>query len=89
MFDLITLGDIKLDVFIDLGDEAKVACSKNKKDCTINLKYGQKIPVASAVTMMAGSAPNMAIGARKLGVTTSIISVVGEPAPGGHPYEFG
>lgn len=43
----------------------------------MRIKYGQKIPVDSAVTMMAGSAPNVTIGARRLGLTSSIISVVG------------
>lgn len=78
MYQLTTIGDIKLDVFIDLGDDAKVACGLNREDCLIQIKYGEKIPVDSAVTMMAGSAPNVAIGARRLGVTTSIVSVVGD-----------
>ena len=78
MYNLTTIGDIKLDVFIDLGDDAKVACDLNREDCLIQIKYGEKIPVDSAVTMMAGSAPNVAIGARLLGATTSILSVVGD-----------
>lgn len=77
MFDLTTIGDIKLDVFIDLGDDAKVMCSTDKEACEMRIKYGQKIPVDSAITMMAGSAPNVAIGARRLGLSADIISVVG------------
>lgn len=78
MYDLTTIGDIKLDVFIDLGKDAKVACSLDKEDCRMSIKYGEKIPVDSAITMMAGSAPNISIGVRRLGATASIISVVGE-----------
>lgn len=80
MFDITTIGDIKLDVFIDLGDDAKLLCTKDEEACEMRIKYGQKIPVDSAVTMMAGSAPNVTIGARRLGRSSSIISVVGEDA---------
>jgi len=49
MYDLVTLGDIKLDVFIDLGDDAKLLCSVNKKTCEIAMRYGEKIPVDGIV----------------------------------------
>jgi ribokinase len=78
MFDLTTIGDIKLDVFIDLGNDAKVSCDIDKENCVMQIKYGEKIPVDSAVTMMAGSAPNISIGGRRLGASSNIISVVGE-----------
>lgn len=78
MYDLTTVGDIKLDVFLDLGSDAKVTCAINKKDCMMSLKYGTKIPVDSADTMMAGSAPNVAIGIRRLGGAVSIVSVLGD-----------
>lgn len=80
MYDLITVGDIKLDVFIELGEDAKLHCNLNKKDCLMEIRYGEKIPVDSAVTMMAGTAPNVAIGIRRLGGASSIVSVVGEDA---------
>ncbi len=78
MYDITTIGDIKLDVFIDLGNDAEVACDIDKENCVMQIKYGEKIPVDSAVTMMAGSAPNISIGGRRLGATSNIISVVGE-----------
>ncbi len=78
MYDITTIGDVKLDVFIDLSNDAKVACDIDKENCVMQIKYGEKIPVDSAVTMMAGSAPNISIGCKKLGATSSIISVVGE-----------
>ena len=78
MYNLVTLGDIKLDVFIDLGDDAKLQCGVKRDTCEIVMRYGEKIPVDSAVSMMAGSAANIAIGARRLGSAVSIISVVGQ-----------
>ncbi|NQV11831.1 carbohydrate kinase family protein [Candidatus Uhrbacteria bacterium] len=80
MYDVTTVGDIKLDVFIDLGNDAKVHCGINKEDCVMEIKYGEKIPVDTADTMMAGTAPNVAIGIRRLGGASSIVSVVGEDA---------
>jgi len=77
MYDLTSIGDIKLDVFIDLGKDAEVMCDINKKDCVMQIKYGEKIPVDSAVAMMAGSAPNVAIGVRRMGGSTTVVSVLG------------
>ncbi|MEK7094628.1 MAG: carbohydrate kinase family protein [Patescibacteria group bacterium] len=77
MYDLVTIGDIKLDVFIDLGREAKVSCELNRKDCLLSLEYGKKIPVHSALTMAAGSAMNVALGTRRLGASSGIVSVMG------------
>ncbi|HJN85326.1 MAG TPA: PfkB family carbohydrate kinase [Patescibacteria group bacterium] len=77
MYDVTTIGDIKLDVFIDLGNDAAVHCDLNREDCLMEIKYGEKIPVDSAVTMMAGSAPNVSIGIRRLGGASSIVSVLG------------
>lgn len=78
MFDLLTIGDTKLDVFIDLGDDAKVACSKDTHRCEIRLKYGEKIPVDSARLLPAGSAANVAIGVRRLGRKSCLETVMGE-----------
>jgi len=78
MYKVTTIGDIKLDVFIELGSDAKLACSLNKQDCQMQIKYGEKIPVDSAITMMAGSAPNIAIGLRKLKTPVGIISTLGD-----------
>ncbi len=78
MYDLTSIGDIKLDVFIDLGKDAEVMCDVDRENCLMQIKYGEKIPVDSAVTMMAGSAPNVAIGVRRLGGSTTLVSVVGE-----------
>ncbi len=78
MYDLATIGDIKLDVFIDLGRDARVLCSKDEHTCEMRIKYGQKIPVDSAVSMVAGSAANVAISLRKLGASSTVVSVMGD-----------
>ncbi len=77
MFDLLAIGDTKLDVFIDLGDDAKVLCVKDTKRCELRIKYGEKIPVDSARLLPAGSAANVAIGVRRLGRRTRVETVMG------------
>lgn len=78
MYDVATIGDIKLDVFIDLGKDARVLCSKDEHACEMRIKYGQKIPVDSAVSMVAGSAANVAIGLRRLGTSSTVVSSMGQ-----------
>lgn len=78
MLDLLAIGDLKLDVFVDLGRKARVACDIDKHTCRISMEYGKKIPVEHGFAMIAGSAPNIAIGVRRLGRRTGVLSVVGD-----------
>ena len=80
MLDLLTIGDTKLDVFVDLGKKARVACDIDKSTCRLSMEYGRKIPVENGFAMVAGSAPNIAVGVRRLGKKTGLVSVVGNDA---------
>jgi len=77
MLDLISVGDVKLDTFIVIHD-ASVKCELKMPDCKLCLNYGEKIPVDAFVTQIAGSAPNVAIGLAKMGLSTSVMSHMGE-----------
>ncbi|MBI2484656.1 carbohydrate kinase family protein [Candidatus Uhrbacteria bacterium] len=78
MTDILTIGDTKMDVFIDLGKKARIACDIDRPRCMLSMKFGEKIPVDSAVSMVAGSAVNVAIGGRRLGLKTAAMSVTGD-----------
>ena len=80
-FDLITIGDSTIDTFIKIHD-ATVECDINNKDCKICIKYGEKIPVDSISHSIAGNATNVAVGAKKLGLTTSIYTNLGDDEHG-------
>lgn len=79
MYDIITIGDIKLDTFIVIP-EATGTCTlkKGKEKCLFCFEYGKKIPVESFEPQIAGSAANVAVGCSRLGLRTAIVSVMGD-----------
>jgi len=77
MYDIITIGDVKLDTFIVLPT-ASLQCALKDKECLLCLEYGKKISVDAFEPQIAGSAANVAVGASRLGLRTAIYSVVGE-----------
>lgn len=77
MLDLITIGDIKLDTFVVLGD-ASVQCQLKMPECMLCLEYGAKIVVNVVASQIAGTAPNVATGLARMGKKTAIISNMGK-----------
>lgn len=86
MFDLITIGDIKLDTFVVLP-EASIQCRLKMPDCQICIDYGKKIPVEMVDAQVAGSAPNVARGLSRMGFATGIVSVMGQDGTRKLAYE--
>lgn len=76
-YDLITIGDIKLDTFVVL-DEANISCELKMPECKLCLDYGAKIDVKVVDSQIAGSAPNVAVGLARMKKKTSVLSVMGE-----------
>lgn len=75
--DFIAIGDTTVDEFIKLK-EAHVNCDVNHQDCTISMKWGDKIPYDSSVLVPAvGNAANAAVAAARLGLSSGFISNVG------------
>lgn len=75
MFDLISIGDSVVDTFIPLED-AEIGESKGQKK--LMLRFGDKIPVGDAISMVAGNAANNAVGSARLGLKTAIYTNVGD-----------
>jgi sugar/nucleoside kinase (ribokinase family) len=80
MYDIVTLGDSKLDVFMNLDGEAHTSCTLEREECQLILRYAEKIPVHSTAMMAAGTAMNVALGLRKLGRATGLITAFGDDA---------
>lgn len=74
MFDLISVGDTVIDTYLPV-DEAKIIADEGIK--YLGLKYGYKIPVQEAVSVVAGNASNNAVGSSRLGLKTAIYTNVG------------
>lgn len=80
--DFIAIGDTVVDEFINLLD-ASVHCDINNTNCTITMRWGDKIPYDSAeVVFGVGNAANAAVSAARLGLSTGFISNVGKDENG-------
>lgn len=76
--DFIAIGDTVVDEFIKLK-EAHVQCDSNNEDCTISMKWGDKIPYDFSVLVPGvGNAANAAVAAARLGLSTGFVSNVGK-----------
>jgi len=76
--DFIAIGDTVVDEFIKLK-EAHVSCDINRENCTISMRWGDKIPYDSSVLVPAvGNAANAAVAAARLGLSAGFISNVGK-----------
>lgn len=76
--DFIAVGDTTVDEFIRLKD-AHVNCDINHQDCTISMKWGEKIPYDFSVLVPGvGNAANAAVAAKRLGLSSGFVSNVGK-----------
>ncbi len=81
-YDLISIGDMTTDAFIRLQD-ATVHCDIDTENCTISMRFGDKIPYEDTYVIPAvGNAANAAVSASRLGLSTAFVSNVGDDAFG-------
>ena len=67
-FDIVAIGDIVTDAFIELKD-AEVHCDINHEQCMLSMRFGDKIPYKDVVIAPAvGNSPNAAVAAARLGL---------------------
>jgi len=76
MFDLISIGDARIDNFVHLP-KAHISCTINKESCELCLKYGDKIPIDDVKSLTAGNNNNNAIGASRLKLKTALYGNIG------------
>lgn len=78
----LAIGDLVTDAFIEIEDAA-VHCNINTNDCELCVKFGQKIPFKSVVEIRAvGNSANAAVAAARLGLSSSLISGIGDDQHG-------
>jgi ribokinase len=76
--DFIAIGDTAVDEFIQLKD-ARVTCDVNDANCTITMKWADKIPFEFATIVAGvGNAANAAVAAARLGLSSAFVSNVGK-----------
>ena len=87
-YDFIALGDTVTDAFIKLQD-ATVHCDINDDNCTISMRWGDKIPYSELnVVPGVGNSPNAAVSALRLGLKTALISDIGKDTFGEEIIEY-
>lgn len=80
--DFLAIGDMVTDAFIELLD-AKVTCDINEANCTISMRFGDKIPYKDVTVMNAvGNSPNAATSAKRLGLHSAIMCHIGDDQVG-------
>ena len=80
--DFLALGDITTDAFIRLK-EVSVSCDVDKVNCTLSMRFADKIPYESVTVVRAvGNAPNAAVSAARLGLATGLVTDMGDDQNG-------
>jgi ribokinase len=80
--DLLAIGDITIDAFIKLKDVG-VSCDIDHKNCKLCFGFGDKVPYESVDIFNAvGNGPNAAISASRLGLTSSVLTYIGDDQNG-------
>lgn len=80
--DFLAIGDITIDAFIELED-ADVHCDINDANCTISMKFADKIPYKDVTIVNAvGNSPNAATSAARLGLSSALVANVGNDQNG-------
>ena len=77
----LSIGHSTFDTFLKV-DEASLQCSMDKTSCKICFDFGSKIPVRDVHYGVGGSAANVAVGVSRLGVPTSINTIIGNDMKG-------
>lgn len=80
--DFLAIGDMTTDAFIRLKD-AHVNCNVNRENCELCVRFGDKIPYEFVEVIRAvGNSPNAAVSATRLGLTSGLISDIGDDENG-------
>jgi sugar/nucleoside kinase (ribokinase family) len=78
----LAIGDLVTDAFIEL-ENATVTCNIDHENCTISMPFGDKIPYTDVTVLRAvGNSPNAAVAAARLGLSTSLLTNIGDDDEG-------
>ncbi len=87
MYDFLAVGDIVTDEFIKL-ETAHVNCDIDRKNCTITMAFGDKVPYELVKSVPAvGNGPNAAVSAARLGLKSALVTNMGNDRNGQNCFE--
>lgn len=77
-YDVLTIGPARMDIFVKLPDsEVEEVCNIDRQKCTINLGFGDKIPIDKLEMEIGGNSGNHAVGVTRLGFKAAMIARIG------------
>jgi ribokinase len=80
--DVLAIGDIVIDAFIQLKD-AHVHCNIDQKGCELCLRFGDKVPYESVTVIPAvGNSTNAAVSSARLGLNVALMTNIGDDQNG-------
>lgn len=80
--DFLAIGDVVTEPFIHLSD-AEATCDSENSHCKLCVRFGDKVPYDSVeVCKAVGNSPNAAVSASRLGVSSYLISYIGDDEVG-------
>ena len=86
--DFLAIGDTTTDAFIKLK-EAEVHCDVNKDNCTISMKFADKIPYDESIIVPAvGNSANASVCAKRLGLHSGLLTNLGDDSYGKEDLEI-
>jgi sugar/nucleoside kinase (ribokinase family) len=75
--DIFTVGNVLIDLLVSLS-ESTPFCRIDQKTHELCLKAGQKIPAEHVGFVIGGGASRVAVGMRRLGVTSAVYAEIGD-----------
>jgi len=82
MLDIISIGDVTTDVFLQV-DDLQLKCDKhNEKNCLLCMRYADKIIAKRVDKLIGGNAGNVAIGSQRLCLKSALYAQVGNDDQG-------
>lgn len=77
MYNLITIGDPVLDIHIEIDGQNASYRNNSAGEAELCLPYGKKIPIEHGFQDLGGNACNVAVGAHKLGLSSTLLTTIG------------
>ena len=77
MFDILTVGDTTVDIFLSFQDKGQT-CAVDHQKKQLCFPYGEKICVKNHHETIGGNAANVAVGIATLGASTAILTETGK-----------
>jgi sugar/nucleoside kinase (ribokinase family) len=85
--ELLSIGDTTYDTFLR-PTESESFCTLSEKESFICFTYGDKIPIKEFQVSLGGNAANNAVGTRRLGIKSALVTTLGDDGVGRQTLEI-